>query len=359
LTTTVAGSKLTFSGFAQALSQTYRRPMPSLILSFDEVVSLCHRALRAHGASEPQAASLAAAIACAERDGIASHGLVYLPTYCDHLRCGKVDGGAVPTVERPAAAVVTVDAMTGFAHLAIDTGAPLLVAAARKQGVATMAIRNSYNCGVLGYHTERIAESGLLALGFTNAPASIAPSGARKPVLGTNPWSIAAPRPGGAPFVIDQGASVVAKSQVMKRASNNEPIPEGWALDAEGRPTTDAAAGLSGSMVPSGGYKGVGAALLVELMAACLAGATPGAIASPFSGTRGGPPRTGQYFIAIDPGPSSGGLFEDRLATVLGAFVAEPTARLPGSRRLELRTEADRIAVDSALHTRVIALASL
>jgi (2R)-3-sulfolactate dehydrogenase (NADP+) len=331
--------------------------MPSSILSFDEVVSLCHRALRAHGASEPQASSLAFAIAAAERDGITSHGLTYLPTYCEHLSCGKVDGNAVPLVQATTAAVVGVDAMTGFAHLAIDRGIPSLVAAARRHGVATMAVRNSYNCGVLGYHTERIAENGLLALGFTNAPASIAPSGARKPVLGTNPWSVAAPRQGRAPFVIDQGASVVAKSQIIRRARNGEQIPQGWALDAQGEPTTDASAALLGSMVPSGGYKGVGTALLVELMAACLTGATPGVIASPFSGTHGGPPRTGQYFIAIDPGPSSGGLFADRLSTVLDAFTREPMARLPGSQRLNFRARGDAIAIDDALHDRVLALA--
>jgi (2R)-3-sulfolactate dehydrogenase (NADP+) len=324
--------------------------------SFDEVVSLCHRALRTHGASDDQAASLAMAIASAERDGITSHGLVYLPTYCEHLRCGKVDGSAVPVTHSGASAVVVVDAMTGFAHLAIDRGLPLLVAAAHKHGVATMAVRNSYNCGVLGYHTERIAEHGLLGLGFTNAPASIAPSGGMKPVLGTNPWSVAAPRQGMPPLVIDQGASVVAKSQVTRRAKNHEPIPEGWALDAQGQPTTDAEAALLGSMVPSGGYKGVGSALLVELMAACLAGATPGVQASPFSGTRGGPPRTGQYFVAIDPGPSSGGAFDDRLAVVLQAYTAEPAARLPGSQRLETRAKSNGIAVDDALRTRLLAL---
>ena len=192
---------------------------------------------------------------------------------------------------------------------------------------------------MLGYHTERLARAGLVALGFTNAPASIAPWGARKPVLGTNPWSLAVPDgAGGARFVIDQSASIVAKSEVMKRARAGEPIPEGWAFDAEGRPTADPAAALKGTMAPAGGYKGVGAALLVEVFAACLTGANPGIAASPFSGTAGGPPRTGQFFIALAPGPSSGGAFADRLETIVEAFGAETDGRLPGGKRRAART---------------------
>jgi (2R)-3-sulfolactate dehydrogenase (NADP+) len=333
--------------------------MSTTTVSHDEIAQLAQRALALHGASARQAASLAAGIAAAERDGVSSHGLMYLPTYCEHLRCGKVDGQAVPTAEQTAPAVLVVDAGTGFAHAAIDLGLPLLVNAARHQGVAVLAVRNSYNCGVLGYHTERIAAAGLVALGFTNAPASIAPWGARKPVLGTNPWSLAVPGEAEPVLVIDQSASVVAKSEVMKRSRAGQPIPEGWTLDPAGQPTTDPAAGLLGSMVPSGGYKGVGAALLVELMAACLSGATPGVIASPFSGDKGGPPRTGQFFIAIDPGPTSGGAFAERLGTVLGAFTAEPGAHLPGSakRAARARSAAGGIAVDSALYQRAQALA--
>jgi (2R)-3-sulfolactate dehydrogenase (NADP+) len=334
-----------------------------VVFSVSEIERLAFRALEANGASERQAGSLAQAIAAAERDGIRSHGLMYLATYCEHLRCGKVDGQATPILERAAPAVTVVDAMTGFAHSAIDLGLEALIPAAREEGVALLAIRNSYNCGVLGYHTERIARQDLVGLGFTNAPASIAPWGALKPVLGTNPWSVAAPDGrGGAVFVIDQSASVVAKSEVMKKAKAGEPIPPGWALDQDGRPTTDGAAALRGTMMPSGGAKGVGAALLVELMAACLTGATPGLQASPFSGPLGGPPRTGQLFIAIDPRRTAGGAFVDRLATVAEAFAAEPGSRLPGMRRFSARADAERkgvpVAPDLLERARQLAAAS-
>ncbi len=332
------------------------------ILTPAEIEALAAEALRRHGASDAQAAALAAGIAAAERDGIKSHGLMYLPTYCEHLTCGKVAGRATPLLTHAAPASLVVDARSGFAHAAIDLGLPGLIAAAKANGVASLAIRNSYNCGVLGYHTERLARAGLVALGFTNAPASIAPWGARKPVLGTNPWSLAVPDgAGGARFVIDQSASIVAKSEVMKRARAGEPIPEGWAFDAEGRPTADPAAALKGTMAPAGGYKGVGAALLVEVFAACLTGANPGIAASPFSGTAGGPPRTGQFFIALAPGPSSGGAFADRLETIVEAFGAETDGRLPGGKRRAARTRSQREGVDvgEAAHATLLKLAGV
>jgi (2R)-3-sulfolactate dehydrogenase (NADP+) len=337
--------------------------MSTFRLTLDEVERLAATALRRRGASERQAAALAKGIAAAERDGLKSHGLMYLATYCEHLACGKVIGAAEPVLSRPAPATLVVDARCGFAHAAIDLGLPVLVETARSHGVASLAIRNSYNCGVLGYHTERIARAGLVALGFTNAPASIAPWGTRKAVLGTNPWSLAVPDgSGGARFVIDQSASVVAKSEIMKRARAGEPIPAGWAFDAEGQPTTDPAAALKGTMAPAAGYKGVGSALLVEIFAACLSGANPGLLASPFSGTAGGPPRTGQFFLALAPGPSSDGAFADRLEVVAAAFENEEAgARLPGARRKTARavTEREGVDVGESAHDVLLKLAGL
>lgn len=313
----------------------------ALRLTVAEIESLALAALVAAGTAERNAAPLARAVAEAEREGLASHGLMYVPTYCAHVRCGKVDGQAEPTLSRPRPGAVAVDAATGFAHPAIALGFEALVPAAREQGIAALAVRNSYNCGALGFHVGRLAEAGLLGLGFTNAPASIAPAGGARPVVGTNPFAVAAPGPDGPAIVIDQSASVVAKSEVMKRARAGEPIPEGWALDEEGRPTTDPDAALKGTMAPLGGYKGVGLALLTELMAAALTGASLGVDAAPFSGTAGGPPKTGQFFIAIDPEATSGGLFAERVAGLVAAFAAQPGARTPGAGRRAVRARAD------------------
>lgn len=328
----------------------------TLRLSLEEIEALALNKLVGAGALEANAAPLAHAIMQAERDGIASHGLMYLPIYVEHLQCGKVDGQAIPTIDHVKAGLIRVDAGTGFAHPAIDAGLPPLLEAARTTGVASLAVRNSYNCGVLGHHAERIAEAGLVGLCFTNAPASIAPIGGTRAIVGTNPFALAVPDgAGGAAMVVDQSASVVAKSEVSKRARAGEPVPKGWVLDPDGQPTTDPAAGLRGTMVPSGGYKGVGVGLLVEVFAAMLSGAELGIDAAPFSGTAGGPPKTGQFLLAIDQGPASAGLFAEKLFRLTEAISAQPGARVPGARRQAARARAQHegVEVDAELIHRI------
>lgn len=321
-------------------------------LSLSEIEDLSFRALSNAGAAEKNARSLAIATAATEADGVASHGLAYIPIYCEHLQCGKVDGKASPVLQRTKPGVLMVDAATGFAHPAIDLGFESLVPLVHEYGVAVLSIHNSYNCGVLGYHTYRLATKGLVGIGFTNAPASIAPLGGFKPVVGTNPFSLAVPNSSGEPsLLIDQSASTIAKSEVMKRAREGKSIPVGWALDSEGNPTTDPDRGLKGSMAPSGGYKGVGMALLVEVMAAALTGASLGIHASPFSGTKGGPPKTGQFFIAICPDASSGGEFANRIADLTAAIHAQEGARLPGDGRASKRHAARQGGVEVSTAT--------
>lgn len=325
--------------------------MTQQILTLDAVESHALVRLRKAGASDVAAAAVARSIRLAERDGIRSHGLLYLPVYEEHLRCGKVVGTAVPKVARPRPGAVSVDAGHGFAHPAIAAGMPDLCAAARANGIAAMTLFRSYNCGVLGHHAEALAEQGLIGLCFTHAPASIAPVGGRVPVIGTNPFALAvSDGKGGAALVIDQSASVIAKSEIILRARRGEPIPDGWALDAHGCPTTDAAAALKGSMLPSGGYKGFGVGLLAEILASALSGAVASRDASPFSGPAGGPPGTGQCFIALDPAAFADG-FAARIAGLAAAIAAQAGARLPGARRkaARLRTETEGVSIDSAL----------
>ena len=328
--------------------------MANTQMTLDEVEALARDALMGAGASETNASAVARSTWAAERDGVRSHGLMYVPIYAEHVQCGKVDGRAVPSVEQPKPSAVRVNAHSGFAHPAIDAGFEALTSAARDQGIGVMTVFNSYNCGVLGHHAERIANEGLLGLCFTNAPASIAPTGGSKPVIGTNPFAMGVPGPDGPLFVIDQSASAIAKSEIMLRNRTGEEIEPGWALDADGNSTTDAAEALKGSMVPSGGAKGFGAGLMVEIFAACLSGAVLGKDASPFSGTVGGPPNTGQCFIAVDPGSLSGGAFADRAAALAKAITAEEGARLPGSRRSGARDRtANGVEVDDALIERI------
>jgi len=284
------------------------------------------------GCTEKNLEGITDGIIDAEISGIKSHGFHYLPIYCQHLKIGKIKGNSEPSLTKVSNSAIKVNADNGFAHTAINLGLLSLFQMAMEQGISCLSVYNSYNCGVLGFHTKRIAEKGLIGLGFTNAPASIAPVGGIKAVIGTNPFSIAVPLDGQASIIIDQSASVVAKSEISVRAKTGEPIPEGWAFNSEGNITTNAQEALKGTMAPSGGYKGFGTGLLVEILTACLAGGNLGTQASSFAGEDGGPPATGQFFIAINPAKFNSN-FDTSLSTLISTIVDQEGARLPGAKR--------------------------
>ncbi|CAA9344353.1 MAG: Ureidoglycolate dehydrogenase, partial [uncultured Microvirga sp.] len=239
---------------------------------------------------EKNARIVARALVAAEADGLKGHGLSRLPSYAAQAKAGKIDGGAEPVVSRPKPTVVAVDAAHGFAFPAIEAAGAALPEAARMQGVADSPIRRSHHCGAAGHPVERLAEGGLVALLFANTPAAIAPWGGSRGVFGTNPIAFACPLPGRAPIVVDLSLSKVARGNVLAAKQRGEPIPEGWAFDAEGRPTTDPQAALDGTMAPLGDAKGTALALMVELLAAGLTGAVYAADASSFLDAEGPPP---------------------------------------------------------------------
>ena len=306
--------------------------MPNLKKSQAE--DLASKKLIKSGCNKENTLGIVDGILDAEFSGIKSHGFHYLPIYCNHLKIGKINGSASPTFKQISSSSIKVDADNGFAHTAINIGLKHLCKMSTVEGISCMSIYNSYNCGVLGFHTKRIAEKNLIGLGFTNAPASIAPIGGIKPVIGTNPYSIAVPLNGKPSIVIDQSASVVAKSEISVRAKTDEPIPKGWAYDKDGKVTTNAKEALKGTMAPSGGYKGFSTGLLVEILTACVAGGNLGTQASSFAGEDGGPPSTGQFFIAINPKKFNQD-FESRLEQLLISIASQEGSRVPGSKRLK------------------------
>ncbi|MGQ0675695.1 MAG: Ldh family oxidoreductase [Rhodospirillales bacterium] len=315
-------------------------------LAPDSLRALVARALANAGASPANAASVAAALVAAEIDGQKGHGLSRVAGYAAQARSGKVNGRAVPSVGRPKPGVLVVDAADGFAYPAIDLAIEGLARLAPATGIAAAAIRHSHHFGVAGRHVERLAERGLVALAFANSPKAIAPWGGRAAIYGTNPIAFAAPRAEAPPVVVDLSLSKAARGRVMAAAQRGEKIPEGWALDKEGRPTTDAKAALDGVMLPLGDAKGAALALMVEILAAALTASHLGFEASSFFAAEGPPPRVGQLLLAIDPGPLSGGGFAERLETLLAAVLAEPGARLPGQKRLDGRARAAAHGID-------------
>jgi (2R)-3-sulfolactate dehydrogenase (NADP+) len=213
----------------------------------------------------------------------------------------------------------------------------------------------------MGLPVRRLAEQGLVALAFTNSPAAMPVPGGRRPLMGTNPIAAAFPRQAAPPLVIDMALSEVARGKIMVAAKEGRPIPEGWALDAEGRPTTDAKAALSGAMLAMGGTKGALLALIVELLCVALTGAAFGFEADSFFQDEGNRPRLGQALLVMDPGALAGADgFAARIETLIAAMQADEGVRLPGAKRdaQSARAGAEGIDISDAVLEKIKALSN-
>ena len=327
--------------------------MSPVVLSLDEARRLCERAAMALGASAETARSLAASVVAAEAEGQATVGLAHFIDYLDALEAGRIDGRASPVVTRPLPAIFHSDARGGAAHTGFDQAFDDFVATARTLGVAVFAQRNAFTCGALGYFAGGLADRGLVALAATNGPALIAPAGASKPVYCTNPLAFAAPTASGAALLIDQSSSATAFVNVRLAAKEGRPIPEGWAIDADGQPTTDAAAAVKGALLAFGGSRGANIALMVEILAAGLTGANWSLDAPSFT-SGGDSPGTGLFVAAVEPaafGPGFAQRLEDhleRLSTGYGVHV--PGAAKAASRARSVR---DGIAIPREIYERI------
>ncbi|NNJ69436.1 MAG: Ldh family oxidoreductase [Boseongicola sp.] len=302
-------------------------------ISIADATDLISDALMASGASEAQARPTAIALVSAEAEGQVGHGFSRLEDYAAQVRSGKINRDAEITVNALRPASILTNADCGFAYPAIDTAISELVPVAKEMGIAIAAVGNSHHCGALSLQVEKLANAGLIGLMFTNAPKAIAPWGSNQPLFGTNPIAFGVPRAKVNPLVIDLSLSKVARGKVMNAKKQGKPIPEGWALDADGHPTTDAEAALQGTMLPIGDAKGAALALMVEILAAPLTGSAFSYEAGSFFTADGVRPRVGQTLIAIRPN-SDGTGFSDRLEELLTSITALDGARLPGTRRL-------------------------
>lgn len=324
------------------------------VISVAQIETTARKALTAHGAGADQAASVARAVARAEALGNVICGLYYLESYCTQLVSGRVNGTVTPQVSTPRPGSVISDAGLGFAQPAFEAALETAVTAARSNGTATLAVAHAHTCTSLGYFTEQIAANGLIAIGFTNASPVVAPPGGNAAVIGTNPIAMSVPDgKGGIAMHFDFSTSAVALGKITMAKAAGQPIPLGWAVDAQGQPTTDPEAALKGALVSAGGYKGWGFGLMTELLAAGMTGSVNSLDVKGLKLPNGAPHDLGQFYILLDPG-THGDHFADRFARVADAVAAQDGARIPGADRMAL-TEVD---VPDALWTQCLALAT-
>ncbi|MEP6996735.1 MAG: Ldh family oxidoreductase [Betaproteobacteria bacterium] len=329
-------------------------------LALDALRELAERALRRAGASAAMAAVTAQALAEADAQGLGSHGVARVPQYAAHLRNGRAVGDAVAKVVKSRGGAALVDAAGGLAFPACALAVDEAIRRAREFGVSFVAVTNSHHFGVAAYHLAPIAAASMVGLALGNSPAAMAVPGGRHPVLGTNPIAAVFPRQNGEPLTIDLSLSQVARGRIMIAAKEGRPIPQGWALDAEGKPTTDAQTALGGSMLAMGGDKGAMLALVVELLACALTGAAMGFEADSFLADDGNRPRVGQAFLVIDPAALAGmPVYVERVETLVAEMQKDAGVRLPGNRRNALAAAAarDGVEIQSELHRQLIELA--
>ena len=326
-----------------------------------ELFQLARSAIERAGARPEMAAAAAQHLVRAEEQGLPTHGMSRVPFYCSMLRNGRAVGGAAPVMRSDRGAVCLIDNSDALPYESCAWAIEEVIARARRNGIAFAGITNSAHVGVLGIHLLPVAGAGLVGVAFTNSPAAIPAWGGKKALFGTNPVAFAFPRASGEPLVIDLALTTVVRGKIMLAMQKGERIPEGWALDRDGKPTTDPKEAIErGSLFPIGGAKGAMLALAFELLCAALTGSAIGPEADSFFAERGNKPRIGQAFLAIDPGALAGReRYLERVETVVSAMLAEEGVRLPGAKRFasEKHLRAQGIEVPEELLARIEQLA--
>src|SRR5277367_150945 len=308
--------------------------------------------------SADNAAIVAGVVVAAERDGTTSHGLFRLPGYLATMRTGWVDGRAVPTVTQVAPTLLLADARNGFAQVALAAARDRLAEMARTQGMAALCTANAHHFAALWPDIEPFADAGFVALTVINTRSHIVVFGGRRKLLGTNPMAFACPRADGPPLVWDQAASVRSQGEVLRARRAGRSMPPGVGVDAAAQPTQDPAAILDGgALLPFGGHKGAGIALMIEVLAAALTGGRFGfedrSAAYPGAQTS----NAGQFVLLIDPARTAGSGFLPRIEALVAALREAGSERLPADARHASRFAAqDGIEIADSVHADLLTM---
>lgn len=247
--------------------------MSEATLPEDRLLHLATRALARGGMREEEAALAARVLVLADLFGLRTHGISRIPQYLGRVRLGGIDARAEVQVERVAPALAMVDGRNGIGPLVGMRALDAALEGARVAGIGAAFARGSNHFGPIMPYAWIAAAEGFATIVASNATTTIAPWGGKDTRVGNNPLGIGVPNPGGDPVILDMALSVAARAKIREHAARGAPIPDGWATDAEGRPTTDAAAALKGFLLPVGGHKGYGLAVMVDLLAGLLSGA--------------------------------------------------------------------------------------
>ena len=314
--------------------------MTTIPLTLEEIYNLANKTLQANGCDEETSNILSDLIMKAERDGSLSHGLFRLPAYVAGLKSGKINGKNRPKVSKITPSVVKVDGNNCLAPMVLNKSLPELIKAAQENGVAVLSITNSHHMAAMWPETEAIAEEGLVAFACTSYKPAVAPAGSIKPLFGTNPISFAWPRKNKPPVVYDMATASMAMGEVQVAKREGHKVPLGTGLTKEGKDTTDPAEIADGGvLLPFGGYKGSGIAMMVELLAGALVGDNFSYETAEKDNNDGGPPSGGEFILAISPEKLSNSDWDTHSSKFFEKMKSMGDVRLPGERRHKNRLD--------------------
>lgn len=288
-----------------------------LVVPLGSLRSACGLLLESAGLDAEAAALVADSLVDAEARGIRSHGVSRLPIYASRVRRDMIDARAIPTVVRDRPSGVLVDAHNAIGHVAARAGVDLAVQRARTYGSCVVGVRNSNHCGTLAYYLRRATDAGMVALAGSNAPPTMAYHGGRTRAVGTNPLAIGVPRDGRSPIMLDMATSATARGKIILADQLGEAIPDGWAIDSAGQPTTDTKRALAGAVMPFAGAKGSGLAMMLDLLSGGLMAGISGAEIGDMYDDWDRPQQVSHVFVAIDPDTFLG---RDRFLAHVTAF---------------------------------------
>ena len=316
-------------------------------MAADAADTFARRLIAAHGVPDADAAIIAGSLVSADLRGVDTHGLTRLPGYLDRLRRGLIDPAPDLRPNRVTPVAAVLDGQNGFGFVVGARAMREAIAIAREFGIGVVAARRSTHFGMAASYALQALDAGLIALVFSNASPAMPPWGARSALLGTSPFAAGAPAGRHPPFLLDMSPAVAARGKIRRAERRGERIPPGYALDADGRPTTDPTAALAGVVLPIGDYKGSGLAMLMDILGGVISGANFGGDVGDQYKAYDRPQDVGHFFLAMKPDLFvERDEYRSRMDTLIDRVHAAPLAEgftevlVPGDP--ELRHEAAR-----------------
>ena len=292
------------------------------------------------GVKEAHAEIVADCFASADMYGVTSHGTAILPAHIQKIERGGYNLAPAFNIIRQAAAFAVIDGDNSLGPVCASHCMNYAVEKARESGIFTVLSRNNNTFGPAFYYPLNAAKKGCIGIAFSNSPAQMAPVGGKEKMLGTNPFAMVIPCGEKDPVIVDMATSVVAKSKFKEYKQNNKSLPEGWALDINGKPTTDPDEAMAGLVLPMAGFKGYGIAMMIDVLAGVLSGAAYLNRVGRFYSDANEPMNVGFTFIAIDPSLVFGDDYEKIMEEYVEALRCSEAAEgctisLPGDDRIK------------------------